>query len=298
MFIFLLMLLFKAPDLDSEIIINHNLPLQTKVMHDNTLYTLEDNEFVATEEEYIKFTEGYIEKETYDSYRYLLEPYSPTYLHEVYEDEELIIFCYVSGVYIINKQTKEVTEIGCNLYVSHVKVIDGIAIILGYKPHCRQAMGLYISIEDSNVINLITFEGNENPHQYDFAIAPNGEIISISGELLNIYNTNQSIQLPFEPKYMLTSDCEILVFDESLNIMLLDNEFNESINGQVALPCLNNTIVDMMLYNNYLYIVYFDNFKTKFPNYLCIYDLKVPELTCAVAIKEDIPPRLIIPNEK
>ncbi len=295
MFIFLLFLLLKSPNLDSEVIISNDLSLETKIMVNRIPYTLVDNEFLATPEEYIRFTEGYIQKDTYDNYRSLLDDYDPTYLHEVYEDEQRIIFCYVSGVYIIDKYSKEVSEIDCKLYISHVRIVDEQIILLGYKPHSTEAMAIYVSLDNFEIIDTIIFDGNETPHQYDFTISANGEILLLDNNLLTVCNNYDTIPLLLKMDYILNSGSNIVLLNSDLDLMILDENFNEIFVGEVPRPCEESTLVDIMVSDDYLSIVSFDHTQAKFPNYICTYDLTEPKLISAIGLKEAIPPSFLMP---
>lgn len=277
-------------------------------------YHLNNKGLLPIPKDFVPYTEGFIPKTTYKTYKNALEkkigPLSMG-LQNYYETDDYAFLSFpgdLTQLMVIDRHFLEVYSLGINediplkpMYVSHMKQIDNTLILLAGEARNYNALIYTVDLNSLKVTGSKHLKTHpsalDTPH---YALTAKGTALFIAGDKLQIYNpftnTESFIDLPFEASGITVKDQTIFVYSEdtdTLDYVLLDDRLNPIAPQTIALPSSSYVLVDLEVKDNLLYVATLDPSGLLFRNYIVIYNLNTGTMQYCLGLGDASPLALI-----
>ena len=311
----------RQPKLYTELIINtqNNVDLSdislfyTDVDYNNIKsYYLTPTGLNEHKVNYIPYSEGFMEKNTFKSYKKLLEANGMSLtssFQTYYETDEFVFFAFpgdLTSFRILEKATNKVypPKFSSNtyispMYVSHMVVVDNKLIILAGEARSYHGLVYVINLATGEVSHSKRLE--THPSALDashYTLTSDGKALWIAGEALQVYDPLKDEEATYPMPYTLTgvtSDKETIwaynmMADELKGVLLNTHSLSSTPTSiSLTLPTTTCKLVDLSLQDSTLALALYDEEASHFKQYIVLYDLNTHTMTYCLGIGDTSP---------
>lgn len=262
---------------------------------------------------YLPYSEGFIEKNTFKFYKDLFKasnmPLTSSF-QTYYETNDFVFFAFpgdLSSFRVLEKATNKIHSLKFSsniytapMYVSHMVTIDDKLIILAGEARSYHSLVYVIDLSTLEVSHYKRLETHpsalDTPH---YTLTSDGKALWIAGDALQVYDSIRDIETTYTMPYTLTgviSDDETIyaynVSDGDLKGVLLNTHALSSLSPisiTLTLPTATSEIVDLSLRGSTLVVALYDEVASHFKQYIVLYDLNTHTMTYCLGIGDTSP---------
>lgn len=311
---------FKQPKLYTELIINtqNNVDLNdislffTDVNYkDINVYHLTPTGLSRSQADYVPYSEGFLEKETFNFYQDLFRKNNKqltSIFQTYYETPELICFAFpgdLNGFKILEKATHTIHDLKLSsaiytapMYVSHMVALDDQLIILAGEARSYSSLIYVVDLSSFQVISSKRLKTHptalDTPH---CTLTDDGKAFWIAGDALQVYDPLTDKEMTYPMPFSLTgvtSEANTLwayrLMDGELKGILSHTSSLSSLTPiTLTLPTPTSKLIDLALKDSTLAVALYDPMGSHFTHYIVLYNLKTHTLFYCLGISPSTP---------
>ena len=277
-------------------------------------YSLDDNGLSPIHKKFVPYTEGFIPKNTYTTYKNALTkeigPLSKG-LQNYYETDDYVFLAFpgdLTQLQVIHQDSLEVYNLEIDediplkpMYTAHMKQIGNTLILLAGEARNYNALIYTIDLSSLKVTGAKHLKTHptalDTPH---YTLTEKGMALFIAGDQLQVYNpftdTESFIDLPFKASGVVAKGQTICVYsqgNDTLDYVLLDGTLNLVTTQTVSIPSSSYVLVDLEVKDNLLYVATLDPSGLLFKNYISIYNLNTGMMQYCLGLGDAAPLALV-----